>query len=250
MIIKFSLARLSIIFLLVILFPLVQQQWLNLYLFDNNNFTIYKFLYYLSGLIIPIFIVINSLNKFTYYKFNYHKKNYSNNINGKLLLLLTLIVSTTLSILVSNYIFINLKNFLNLFISNNKYLDQFDIYHQIVFVVIIFTFLIFEKTKYLIKKIILTNFFIFSIINWYSQINNSFLIENLPFYISRFGNINLINIIFILSIETVFYLWSYISYSTYLSDWNVPKPYKREIIPILNIFIFYLLIILYYSILF
>ena len=250
MIIKFSLARLSIIFLLVILFPLVQQQWLNLYLFDNNNFTIYKFLYYLSGLIIPIFIVINSLNKFTYYKFNYHKKNYSNNINGKLLLLLTLIVSTTLSILVSNYIFINLKNFLNLFISNNKYLDQFDIYHQIVFVVIIFTFLIFEKTKYLIKKIILTNFFIFSIINWYSQINNYFLIENVPFYISRFGNINFINIIFILSIETVFYLWSYISYSTYLSDWNVPKPYIREVIPILNIFIFYLLIILYYSILF
>ena len=250
MIIKFSLARLSIIFLLVILFPLVQQQWLNLYLFDNNNFTIYKFLYYLSGLIIPIFIVINSLNKFTYYKFNYHKKNYSNNINGKLLLLITLIVSTTLSILVSNYIFINLKNFLNLFISNNKYLDQFDIYHQIVFVVIIFTFLIFEKTKYLIKKIILTNFFIFSIINWYSQINNSFLIENVPFYISKFGNINFINIIFILSIETVFYLWSYISYSTYLSDWNVPKPYKKEVIPILNIFIFYLLIILYYSILF
>ena len=250
MIIKFSLARLSIIFLLVILFPLVQEQWLNLYLFDNNNFTIYKFLYYLSGLIIPIFIVINSLNKFTYYKFNYHKKNYSNNINGKLLLLITLIVSTTLSILVSNYIFINLKNFLNLFISNNKFLDQFDIYHQIVFVVIIFTFLIFEKTKYLIKKIILTNFFIFSIINWYSQINNYFLIENVPFYISRFGNINFINIIFILSIETVFYLWSYISYSTYLSDWNVPKPYKREVIPILNIFIFYLLIILYYSILF
>ena len=250
MIIKFSLARLSIIFLLVIVFPLVQQQWLNLYLFDNNNFTIYKFLYYLSGLIIPIFIVINSLNKFTYYKFDYHKKNYSNNINGKLLLLITLIVSTTLSILVSNYIFINLKNFLNLFISNNKFLDQFDIYHQIVFVVIIFTFLIFEKTKYLIKKIILTNFFIFSMINWYSQINNSFLIENLPFYISRFGNINLINIIFILSIETVFYLWSYISYSTYLSDWNVPKPYKKEVIPILNIFIFYLLIILYYSILF
>ena len=250
MIIKFSLARLSIIFLLVILFPLVQQQWLNLYLFDNNNFTIYKFLYYLSGLIIPIFIVINSLNKFTYYKFNYHKNTYSNNINGKLLFLTTLIVLTTLSILVSNYIFTNLKIFLNLFISNNENFAQFDIYHQILFVAIISTFLIFEKTKYLIKKIILTNFFIFSIINWYSQINNSFLIENVPLYISKFGNLNFINIIFILSIETVFYLWSYISYSTYLSDWNVPKPYKKEVIPILNIFIFYLLIILYYSILF
>ena len=250
MIINFSLARLSIIFLLVLIFPLVQKQWLNLYLFDNNSFTIYKLLYYLSGLIIPIFVVINSINNFTYYKFNYHNKTTRNDINGKLLLLITFFVSSTLSILLSHYIFINLKIFLNLFISNNKYFPQFDIYYQILFVLIISTFLIFEKTKYLLKKIILTNFFIFSIINWYTQINNTFLNEIIPFYISKFGNLNFINIIFILSIEIVFYLWSYISYSTNLSDWKVPKPYKKDVLSILNIFIFYLLINLYYSILF
>ena len=251
MIIKFSQARLYVVFLLVILLPLVQKQWLNLYLFDINNFSIYKFLYYLSGLIIPIFIVINSLNKFTYYKFNFLKKNnYKYNISGKSLFLITLVISSLISILISRYIFINLKIFLNLFISNNGYLVQFDTDKQILFVVIISILLLFEKTKFIIKKITLTNFFIISIISWYSQINNFSLKEVIPFYILKFGNINFLNIVFLLAIEIMFYLWSYISYNSYLSDWNVPKPYAKEAKPIIYILIFYLLIILYYSILF
>lgn len=251
MIIKFSLLRLSIIILLVILFPLVQKQWLNLYLFDINNLSIYKLLYYLSGLIVPILVIINSLNKFTYYKFNFHKKNNNNfDISGKFLFLITLVILSILSILISNYIFINLKIILNLLISNNEYLVQFDIDKKILFVVIISIFLIFKKTKFLLKKITLINFFIFSIINWYSQINNSSLNDVIPFYIFKFGNINFVNIVFLLAIETMFYLWSYISYNSYLSDWNVPKPHMKEITPILNIIMFYLLVILYYSILF
>ena len=251
MIIKFSLLRLSIIILLVILFPLVQKQWLNLYLFDINNLSIYKLLYYLSGLIVPILVIINSLNKFTYYKFNFHKNNNNNSdISGKSLFIITLVILSILSILISNYIFINLKIILNLLMSNNEYLVQYDIDKQILFVVIISIFLIFKKTKFLLKKIILTNFFIFSIINWYSQINNSSLNDVIPFYIFKFENINFINIVFLLAIETMFYLWSYISYNSYLSDWNVPKPYKKEVTPIFNIIMFYLLVILYYSILF
>ena len=251
MIIKFSLLRLSIIILLVILFPLVQKQWLNLYLFDINNLSIYKLLYYLSGLIVPILVIINSFNKFTYYKFNFHKKNnYYSVISGKSLFLITLVILSILSILISNYIFINLKIILNLLMSNNEYLVQYDIDKQILFVVIISIFLIFKKTKFLLKKIILTNFFIFSIINWYSQINNSSLNDVIPFYIFKFENINFVNIVFLLAIETMFYLWSYISYNSNLSDWNVPIPYKREVTPIFNVIIFYLLVILYYSILF
>ena len=251
MIIKFSLLRLSIIILLVILFPLVQKQWLNLYLFDINNLSIYKLLYYLSGLIVPILVIINSLDKFTYYKFNFHKKNNNNfDISGKFLFLITLVILSILSILISNYIFINLKIILNLLMSNNEYLVQFDIDKQILFVVIISIFLIFKKTKFLLKKITFSNFFIFSIINWYSQINNSSLNDVIPFYIFKFGNINFVNIVFLLAIETMFYLWSYISYNSYLSDWNVPKPHMKEITPILNIIMFYLLVILYYSILF
>ena len=251
MIIKFSLLRLSIITLLLILFPLVQKQWLNLYLFDINNLSIYKLLYYLSGLIVPILVIINSLDKFTYYKFNFHKKNNNNfDISGKFLFLITLVILSILSILISNYIFINLKIILNLLISNNEYLVQFDIDKKILFVVIISIFLIFKKTKFLLKKITLIIFFIFSIINWYSQINNSSLNDVIPFYIFKFGNINFVNIVFLLAIETMFYLWSYISYNSYLSDWNVPKPHMKEITPILNIIMFYLLVILYYSILF
>ncbi len=250
MIIKISLVRLSIIFLLVILLPLVQKQWLNLYLFDINKFSIYQLLYYLSGLTVPIFAIITSLNKFTYYKFNHHKKNNNNYvINGKLLLLITLIVLTVLSILVSHYVFINFRILLNFFIRNNEYLVLFDIVKQILIVLIISIFLIFDKTKFLIKKLVLTNFFIFSIVTWYSQINNSFLIDTVPFNIFKSENINFINIALLLTIEIIFYIWSYISYSSNLSDWKVPKPKKNEIIPILYIIMFYLLIVLYYSIL-
>ena len=251
MIIKFSLLRLSIIILLVILFPLVQKQWLNLYLFDINNLSIYKLLYYLSGLIVPILVIINSLNKFTYYKFNFHKKNNNySDISGKSLFIITLVILSILSILISNYIFINLKIILNLLMSNNEYLVQFDTDKQILFVVIISILLLFEKTKFIIKKITLTNFFLISIISWYSQINNFSLKEVIPFYILKFGNINFLNIVFLLAIEIMFYLWSYISYNSYLSDWNVPKPYAKEAKPIIYILVFYLLIILYYSILF
>ena len=134
--------------------------------------------------------------------------------------------------------------------SNNEYLVQFDTDKQILFVVIISILILFEKTKFIIKKITLTNFFIISIISWYSQINNFSLNDVIPFYIFKFGNINFVNIVFLLAIEIMFYLWSYISYNSYLSDWNLPKPCKKEILPIFNFFIFYLLILLYYSILF
>ena len=128
--------------------------------------------------------------------------------------------------------------------SNNEYLVQYDIDKQILFVVIISIFLIFKKTKFLLKKITLINFFIFSIINWYSQINNSSLNDVIPFYIFKFENINFVNIVFLLAIETMFYLWSYISYNSYLSDWNVPRPYKKEVTSIFNIFTFYLIIVI------
>ena len=251
MIIKFSLLRLSIIILLVILFPLVQKQWLNLYLFDINNLSIYKLLYYLSGLIVPIIVIINSLNKFTYYKFNLlNKNNYKYDISGKSLFLITLVIISLISILISDYILLNLKIFLNLFMSNNEYLVQLDINKQIFFIVIISILLLFEKTKFIIKKITLTNFFIISIISWYSQINNFSSKEVITFSIFKFENINFLNIVFLLAIEIMFYLWSYISYKSYLSDWKVPKPYVKEVTPIIYIFMFYLLIILYYSILF
>ena len=252
MIIKYSLVRLSIIFLLVLLFPFVQKQWLNLYLFDINTFSIYKILYYLSGLLVPIFVIINSLSQYTDYKFISHKATKSNNFRGKFLLLITSIILVTLSTLLSVYIFINLNVIYNFIISNNNDLFEFNIFidKQIIIVPIISILLIFKRTKLIIKKITLINYFIISVVNWYIRINNSLSTDLTQFDISTFDNISIINIIILLVIEIFFYLWSYISYDSYLSDWRVPKPYRKEISPIFNFFIFYLLILLYYSILF
>ena len=228
---------------------MVQKQWLNLYLYDIDNLTIYKILYYLSGLVVPIFVIINSLNKFTYYKFEYHKINYINEINGQLLFFITSIISGIISFLISQYILVNIKILFSIFISDNKNIFQFDIDKQILFLVIISILLIFKKTKFLIKKIVLINFLIISLMIWFFPINNILLIDLVPFNIIKSTNINFINVTFLFAIEAAFYLWSYISYSSYLSDWSLPKPYLKEVLPVLNILIFYLFIILYYSIL-
>lgn len=248
MIIKFSLVRLIIIFILVLLFPLIQNQWLNLYLFDENNFTIYKILYFLSGTIAPILVSVSSLSMFTNYKFDNSIIKYDRKIIGLELLLASFIVVITLSFLTYNYIFINLKIIYKLFISNNNLLINLDIDKQIFFIVIISILLMFKKIKLLIKKITLINYFMISTFIWYSQLNNISL-NDLFFKnnIFKFENINIFNLIIVLAIEILYYLWSYISYKTYLSDWVVPKFNKQRLLTLSKIIIFYLLIILYYS---
>ena len=248
MIIKFSFIRLSIIFLLVIFFPLAQNQWLNLYLFDTNNFSYYKYLYFLSGLICPFLVSLNSINKFTYYKFN---NNYINRsyIKGKTLLIAIFISLFALSTLITNYIFLNFEFFYKILIAN-KYNFTIDISRHILIIVIISIFLIFRKTRPYLKKFLLLNFFMISIFIWYLQlknvlIDNTYLITN---YL-KIENINIINILAILVIELFYYLWSYISYGSNLSDWKAPVISKSDFTNILRIVVFYLFIILYYSIL-
>ena len=238
------------IFLLVILFPLIQNQWLNLYLFDINNFTIYQLLYYLSGLIFPIFVFKNSLNNFTYYKFNNNKIINNIVVSGKLLLIISILSLFILSTLISSYLLINFKLIFNLFISDYKFLINFDIDKQILFVLLTSILLLFNKLKFILKKVILINFLIISFTIWYSKINDilidsTFLINNFP----KFDNLNSFNIFFLLTIELVYYIWSYISYNSYLSDWIMPIPQKKYILSILYIIFFYLMIIVYYSIL-
>ena len=249
MIIKNILIRISIIFILVIVFPLVQKQWLNLYLFDINNFSIYKLLYYLSGLICPILVVINSLNHFTFYKFN---KNKSSNIEirGKSLFFLSSGILIILSTLISSYFILNLRILFNLFINDNKLLFHVDIYKHILFALITSILFIFNKFKVLLKKVSLINFLSISIIIWYIE-NNNIILNNSSFIdILKIENKNFFNILIILLIEIFYYLWSYISYGSYLSDWILPRPEKKDFTSISNIIIFYILVILYYTILF
>ena len=248
MIINFSLYRLSVILLILLILPLIQNQWLNLYLFDINKFSIYKLLYYISGLFVPILVYLNSINKFTHYKFSYINIKKNILIKGKSLIILTVLNIVMLSTLIYNYLFLNI-DFIVIFLNENN-LSNYDIDKKIFFIFIISILLILKRTLVFLKKIILINFLTCSAFIWYSEINNIILYDK--FFINKylnFENINIINILFILTIEIVYYLWSYISYRTNLSDWNVPMPNISIITPIFKISIFYLFIIIYYSML-
>ena len=126
MLINYRVVRLVVIFILVIIFPLVQKQWLNLYLYDINNFSIYQFLYFSSGLLFPIFICINSINNFTSYKFsNNNIKEYY--INGRKLFLIVFTALFIFSTLIFNYIIFNFNILLKIINNNNNYFYEIDL---------------------------------------------------------------------------------------------------------------------------
>ena len=125
-----------------------------------------------------------------------------------------------------------------------------DILHLSLFIFLISILLIFKKSRFLLKKLILINFIFISLYLWHLQINNINVDDQ--FHIYRYfglNDLNLINIFILVTIEISFFSWSFLSYKTNLSDWIVQKPQKGDIIPILNMFIFYFFIIIYYSIL-
>jgi len=92
LIIKNNSTSLIITLSLLLILPFVQKQWFNLYLFNINDISIYSILYYLSGIICPSLICLNSFNNFTYYKFNKNKINCKKIITGKSLLFLVVLV--------------------------------------------------------------------------------------------------------------------------------------------------------------
>ena len=137
----------------------------------------------------------------------------------------------------------------NLFLEGIN-LPQPDIQLLSFFIFLISILLIFKKSRFLLKKIILVNFILISLNLWHLQINNISVDDQ--FHIYRYfglNELNLINLFILVAIEISFYTWSFLSYKTNLSDWIVPKPQKEDFIPFLNIFIFYFFIIIYYSIL-
>ena len=91
MIIKNKTTKLLVTILFLLILPLVQKQWFNLYLFNINDFSFSSILYYLSGIICPLLICLNSLNNNTYYKFNKNSIYIKNSIKGKSLLFLVAI---------------------------------------------------------------------------------------------------------------------------------------------------------------
>ncbi len=249
MIIKNNSTRLIITLSFLLIIPFVQKQWFNLYLFSINNISFYSILYYLSGTICPSLICLNSLNNYTNYKFNKNKIYSKIIIKGKALLFLVAINLLFLSYLIADYLYINFDLVSNLFLQGIK-LKQPDISQLSFFMLLIAILLIFKKSRLLFKKLILVNFILSSFCIWYIQINNINIDDQ--FHIYRYfglNDINIINVFILFAIEISFFMWSFLSYKTNLSDWIVNIPQKRDMIPILNIFIFYFFIIIYYSIL-
>jgi hypothetical protein len=170
-------------------------------------------------------------------------------IKGKRLLFLVALNLIFLSYLIADYIYINFDLIINLFLEGIK-APKPDIQQLSFFIFLISILLIFKKSKFLLKKIILVNFILISLYLWHLQINNIGI--NDQFHIYRYfglDDLNLINLFILFSIEISFYTWSFLSYKTNLSDWIVHKPQKGDFIPFLNIFIFYFFIIIYYSLL-
>jgi len=249
LIIKNNTTNLLVTLLFLLILPFVQKQWFNLYSLNINDISFYSILYYLSGAICPSLVSLNSLKNYTYYKFNNYKIHSIKIIKGHKLLFLVTINIIFLSYLIADHIYINIDLICNLFLEGIN-LPKPDISQLSFFIFLISILLIFRKSRVLLKKIILVNFILISLYLWHIQINNISVEDQ--FHIYRYfglNDLNLINVFILVAIEISFYTWSYISYKSNLSDWIVPKPQKENIIPFLNILIFYFFIIFYYSIL-
>ncbi len=248
MIIKNKTKKLLVTISFILILPLVQKQWFNLYLFNINDISFYSILYYFSGIICPSLVFLNSLKYYTYYDFN--NNIYSKNIiTGKRLFFLVVINLIFLSYFIADYIYINFDLIFNLFFEGIN-LPKLDINQISFFIFLVSILLIFKKTRFLLKKLILVNFILISLYLWHLQINN--IDVDYQFHIYRYfglNDLNLINLFILVAIEISFFTWSFLSYKTNLSDWIVRKPQKGDILPILNMFIFYFFIIIYYSIL-
>ena len=249
MIINNNKTNLLVTLSLLLILPLVQKQWFNLYSFNINDKSFYSILYYLSGIICPSLVYLNSLKNYTYYNFNKDKIHSIKIIKGKRLLFLVAINLLFLSYLIAEYIYINFDLIFNLFIEGINS-SKPDILQLSFFIFLISILLILKKSRFLLKKLILINFILISLYLWHLQLNNINVDDQ--FHIYRYfglNDLNLINIFILIAIEISFFTWSFLSYKTNLSDWIVQKPQKGDVIPILNMFIFYFFIIIYYSIL-
>ena len=249
MIIKNNTTKLLVTISFLLVLPFVQKQWFNLYSFNINDISFYSILYYLSGTICPFLVCLNSIKNYTYYKFNKTKIHNKNTIRGKRLLFLVAINLIFLSYFIADYIYINLDLIFKLFFEGIN-VPKPDILQISVFIFMISILLIFKKSRFLLKKIILVNFILISFYLWHLQINNISVDDQFHIY-RYFGldDLNLINLFILFAIEISFFTWSLLSYKNNLSDWIVPKLQKGDVTPILNMFIFYFFIIIYYSIL-
>ena len=225
----------------------MQDQWLNILLLNEFEFSYYSILYFLSGFLFPILVINNSLDNSFEFKENSNKYE-----NKKIKSIGFFVISTVivLSILIIKYFIFSLSYIIPQ-IELNIY---FDIKLKILLLLIVMILLLIKKGKRLLKKLFLLNFFIISIINWsiyflnlqgVEIFYNKFITNNSYF---EFNKLNILNVLYLLIFEIFYYLWAYITYKNNLSDWSIPNPKKEDIRPISKITIFYLGVLIYYYI--
>ena len=229
------------------MFPIVQDQWLNIFLLNELEFSYYSILYFISGLLFPIIVLNISLGSFFNYKFISNK---SKSKKLKFFGYLVVITILILSILIIKYFIFTIKYIIPQ-IDLNVY---FDIKLKILLLITVMILLLINKTKRVIKNLFLLNFFIICLINWSIYflnlqgldifINN--YISNNTYY--EFNNLNILNILYLFLFETFYYLWSFITYKDNLSDWSITYPKKGDFIPISKITTFYSGVLIYYYI--
>ncbi len=114
--------------------------------------------------------------------------------------------------------------------------------------------LLINKTKRIIKRLLLFNYFIICFVNWSTYF---FKLQGIDILINKystnisyyeFNNINLLNILYLFVFEIFYYLWSFITYQNNLSDWSLSYPERADFVPISRITIFYLGVLIYYLI--
>ncbi len=247
--IKLNSLYFFILVILVNLYPVVQQQWLNLSLLEIEGLSPYSNLYLISGLLFPFIIILISNTNFTNYSFSENKirNKYVKNLSFIVisnLLFLTFLLTQYINVFI-NLIFQLISNFgLNI---GNDYIPE-----KFIFLIIL-VLLLFKSTKLIIKRLFLLVFSFISILVWL-DINN-ILILDYNYFLSRlstpnffeFNNVNLLNILLLFLIEICFFFWSYISYKNNLSNWKVLFPSKKDYSQLVNIFLFYGCLILYYA---
>ena len=200
----------------------------------------------MSGYLFPSILVFYSINNFTDYQFN---NNYGKDIKNNFRYTSTIVFPILLifSILITKY-------YIYLFSKiNNASFNLLEFNHlQLIITLIISLLLLIKKTKNKVKNLYLIyylfNFSIYWTINTYSlNISNTFIKDNyINNFISNNLNFNYINIVFLFLLEILFFLWSFIVYKDNLSDWRIPIPKKSNLYPLVNIFLFYFGLIVYF----
>ena len=127
----------------------------------------------------------------------------------------------------------------------------FDIKFKILLLLLLFILLLINKTKRIIKRFLLINYFIICFINWSTYF---FKLQGIDILVSKystdisyydFNNINILNIIYLFFFELLYYIWSFITYQNNLSNWSLSYPKRVDIVPISKITIFYLGVLIY-----